>query len=395
MMESEQPVAASNHSNPLAGGPSAQSLDLQIDPLIGNPNDADWREDISRIQRTRIDGEALRRHKRSVRLFYKHQNTLIDMLTHADKIARGDVDTSDEEADSRHIKFAVYGSFLFNVVLLAVKIFIVLTSGSVAMLASLADSFLDILSGSILMITSCMMRRKDPHEFPIGKTRFEPLGLLIFSVAMFALSGELLVRSITAVVSGPDLVTMGPWALAGVGFTIVGKLILYAVCRSVAGKSASVAALAADHRNDVISNLVGTAGALAGAQGGPLTYADPIGAIILALMIMRVWFQTGWQQLKALAGRTADSSFLQKLTYVAQNHHPAITHVDTVRAYHLSYGFLVEVDIVLPEDMMLRETHDIGEGLQRALEQFDDVERAHVHVDCDVVHDPRSEHKFH
>ena len=41
--------------------------------------------------------------------------------------------------------------------------------------------------------------------------------------------------------------------------------------------------------------------------------------------------------------------------------------IDTVRAFHLSFGYLVEVDIVLPETMSLREAHDIGEALQVCL----------------------------
>ncbi len=41
-----------------------------------------------------------------------------------------------------------------------------------------------------------------------------------------------------------------------------------------------------------------------------------------------------------------------------------IIAVDTVRAYHFGVNYLVEVDIVLPADMPLREAHDIGESLQ-------------------------------
>ena len=48
---------------------------------------------------------------------------------------------------------------------------------------------------------------------------------------------------------------------------------------------------------------------------------------------------------------------------------------------------LVEVDIVLPEDMNLHESHDIGESLQLKIEQLDEVERAFVHLDyeCDTT----------
>jgi hypothetical protein len=55
-----------------------------------------------------------------------------------------------------------------------------------------------------------------------------------------------------------------------------------------------------------------------------------------------------------LTGYTAPVEMLQKWTYVALHHHESIQKIDTVRAYHLSEGFILEVDIVLPEDMALR-----------------------------------------
>ena len=73
------------------------------------------------------------------------------------------------------------------------------------------------------------------------------------------------------------------------------------------------------------------------------------------------------------------------------DHAEAVLKVDTVRAYHFGTRFLVEVDVVLPEDMPLRQTHDIGEGLQIKLEALDEVQRAFVHIDYEWEHKP--EHK--
>lgn len=75
------------------------------------------------------------------------------------------------------------------------------------------------------------------------------------------------------------------------------------------------------------------------------------------------------------------------------NHHPKLLYVDTVRAFHFGVNFLVEVDIVLPEDMTLKEAHDIGEPLQQKLESLPEVERAFVHLDYEFEHRPSDEHK--
>lgn len=100
------------------------------------------------------------------------------------------------------------------------------------------------------------------------------------------------------------------------------------------------------------------------------------------------------EQIKLLTGHTASPQFLSKLTWIALNHHSAIQHIDTVRAFHFGNNFLVEVDIILPEDMPLKEAHDIGEELQHRLESLSEVERAFVHLDYEYDHNPRAEHKM-
>lgn len=47
-----------------------------------------------------------------------------------------------------------------------------------------------------------------------------------------------------------------------------------------------------------------------------------------------------------------------------------------------------KVDIELPEDMYLKDAHEIGEKLQNKLEALPEVERAYVHLDFESTHKP-------
>jgi hypothetical protein len=92
------------------------------------------------------------------------------------------------------------------------------------------------------------------------------------------------------------------------------------------------------------------------------------------------------------------------------HHSPLIKKIDTVRAFYFGTSYLVEVDIVLPENMLLRQAHDIGEDLQKKIECLPEVERvsdeptidgldicsfkAFVHIDYEYNHNPDSEHKI-
>jgi len=87
---------------------------------------------------------------------------------------------------------------------------------------------------------------------------------------------------------------------------------------------------------------------------------------------MFVWVRTALTNIRILTGAVAPPELLKKWTYLTLHHHPAIIAVDTgsfcplgsylavfneyclVRAYHLSEGFVTEVDIVLPPDMPLK-----------------------------------------
>lgn len=108
----------------------------------------------------------------------------------------------------------------------------------------------------------------------------------------------------------------------------------------------------------------------------------------LALYTIRTWSKTVLENVSSLVGKTAPPDYLQKLTYLCWNHHSAIRHIDTVRAYTFGCNYFVEVDIVLPSDMSVQESHDIGEALQEKLESLSDIERAFVHIDYEYTHRP-------
>ena len=103
----------------------------------------------------------------------------------------------------------------------------------------------------------------------------------------------------------------------------------------------------------------------------------------ILLYTMNTWKKTFFENLSALIGRTAPPEFLAKLTCLIWNHHEDIKHIDTVKAYTFSSDqYFVEVDIVLPQDMVLSKAHDIGKTLKEKLEQLPEDERASVQMSC-------------
>lgn len=339
-----------------------------------------------------------------VRKFYKKQNRLISEFEDIHRKSQNEEVVQTEQltvapvrSSTREEKFGIKYSratLILNLVLFAMKLVAVILSSSVALLGSLLDSIIDIVSGFVMWWAVKTARKRDPLYYPEGRSRLEPIGIIILCVIMSVASVELIINSIRRIIDAATgkqvVIDMSGLTIGLMTFTVVSKLIFFIIARGK--KSPGIRALALDNRNDVLSNLTALIfGILANKVS---VYFDPAGAVTMAIYILYSWVNQGWGQIKVLVGYTADSHFLQKIAFTCLNHSNLIKQLDTVRAFHFGTNFLVEVDIVLPETMTLKEAHDIGEPLQQKLERFPNVERAFVHLDYEFLHKPWIEHKI-
>ena len=73
-------------------------------------------------------------------------------------------------------------------------------TGSLSVVASTVDSVLDLLAGLVIWTTMRMVRQRDPVQYPQGKTRLEPLGVIIFSCIMSVSMMSLMQESVGVLV---------------------------------------------------------------------------------------------------------------------------------------------------------------------------------------------------
>ncbi|KAJ6720369.1 METAL TOLERANCE PROTEIN 11 [Salix viminalis] len=297
---------------------------------------------------------------------------------------------SEEEKEklARSETFAIRISNFANMVLFSAKVYASVRSGSLAIIASTLDSLLDLLSGFILWFTAFSMQTPNPYQYPIGKKRMQPLGILVFASVMATLGLQIILESVRTLLSDENDFNLSKeqerW-VAGIMLSVtLVKLVLMIYCRTFTNEI--VRAYAQDHFFDVITNIIGLIAALM--ANYMEEWLDPVGAIILALYTIRTWSMTVLENVNSLVGKSATPDYLQKLTYLCWNHHEAIRHIDTVRAYTFGSHYFVEVDIVLPSSMPLQVAHDIGESLQEKLESLPEIERAFVHLDYEYTHKP-------
>ncbi|KAK9817796.1 hypothetical protein WJX72_002302 [[Myrmecia] bisecta] len=303
----------------------------------------------------------------------------------------------DAGADKQYkeqLQWAFRASWLVNWFLLGAKAIAFVSTHSKAVLASLADSGVDLASQGVIAMAEHFMQRPSP-EYPVGRARLEALGVIACACIMSIASIEVLQYAAFDLYSGlfqgslPQLEAgVAMYAILGGG--TLAKLILWIYCRRLQGSSDSMVALAEDHLNDVMSNLGAIATVTLAFRWRKGWWIDPVGAILIALVIIWRWTCMTYQQVKKVVGSAAPASFIEQVEQLAHEHHELV-RVDCTRAYHFGARFNVEMEIVLPGDMTVTESHDIALALQHKIEALEEVERAFVHVDYQERDEP--EHK--
>jgi divalent metal cation (Fe/Co/Zn/Cd) transporter len=155
-----------------------------------------------------------------------------------------------------------------------------------------------------------------------------------------------------------------------VAFTVKFSLFLY--CWAIKDKYSQVNILWQDHRNDLFVNSFGILTSVGGAK--LVWWIDPMGAIILSVVISAIWLRTAFGEFLLLVGVVSSVDTQQLITYVCLTHDDAIQGIDTVRVYHSGPRL-------------------IAEALQIKLESLPDIERAYVHIDYETTHKPEHAYK--
>lgn len=276
-------------------------------------------------------------------------------------------------------------NLLVNFLLVFGKVFAVLSSNSVSLMASLVDSALDLLCTVVIFMTSKATAYRSWHTFykyPVGKRRLEPLGVLIFSVLMVISFLQVLLESVNRLWMvfhnrfSPDV----GLPMIGIVFmllTIVIKLCMWLWCRS--SKNSSVRAIAQDSENDVMFNIVSLIFPTLDRYFG-WHILDPIGGGLLSLYIISEWIATLADTTSKLTGKVASKTDVSRCLYLVSRF-SLVQAISGFELYHAGDTMVAEVDVVLPMSFQLKEAHDLGEIITYCIESLSGIERAYIHLD--------------
>ncbi|KAG4270054.1 hypothetical protein FPRO04_11886 [Fusarium proliferatum] len=148
------------------------------------------RQDVTKEQ---IKNDYPQGDARLLRKYYTRQNKLIDQLLGVDDEERAQAE--EEARVAGKIKFAVNASFVVNFCLFVIQLYAAISTGSLALFATAADAFMDLVSSFVMLITSWLAARPSIYKYPVGRTRIETIGVILFCALMTTVAVQLLIES--------------------------------------------------------------------------------------------------------------------------------------------------------------------------------------------------------
>ncbi len=183
---------------------------------------------------------------------------------------------------TQRLRFASSLSVVIACLLVGLKGVTLLASGSLAILASLTDSGLDLVASLVTFFAVRYARTPPDKEHPFGHGKAEAFSALFQAALVFA-SAALVMRACIDNIFHPQPVQQSGWAIAVLAVSIVLTLGLVAVQTAAIRTSDSVA-ISADRMHyvsDLITNLIAMVGVGAAALGLPIV--DAVAGFVMAV----------------------------------------------------------------------------------------------------------------
>ncbi len=272
----------------------------------------------------------------------------------------------EHEAKGALMRRAAWASLLVSLFLTALKLGAYLATNSVAMLASFADSAMDLFTTTLNLVAihSALQPADREHRFGHGKA--EPLaGMAQF--AFIAGSAVFLIIQGAERLAHPEAVTNSTLALAVMGIGIVCAIGIIVYQRRVIADTGSIALKgdAAQYFGDLATNI-GVVIAILLGKYLHWTLADPIIALVVAGML--VWngygvFRASYDQ---LMDRELPDDERDRIKAIVRAH-PEVMALHDLRTRAAGLHAFIQFHIELDPAINLLRAHQISDAVEQQL----------------------------
>jgi cation diffusion facilitator family transporter len=255
-----------------------------------------------------------------------------------------------------------------------------IVSGSQGLIADGIHSLSDLVADFVVLFASHHSRKDADEAHPYGHQRFETAASLALGVILAAVGAGMLwaaLRKLGDPASVPRVHMAALWVAVA---ALIAKESLFRYMLAVAKrvKSSMLVANAWHARSDAASSLVVAVGIVGNLAGFPIL--DPIAALIVGLLVLKMGWTFGSDALHDLMDRSADEQEVDAIRQTLLGT-PGVIGVHDLRTRKMGDMIVADVHIEVDAALSVEAGHDIAVAARQHVLTRHRVLNVMTHVD--------------
>lgn len=271
-------------------------------------------------------------------------------------------------------------TIIINIILSVIKIAAGIIGKSSAMLADGIHTLSDVVTTSVVILGLKVSSKDADKKHPYGHEKYEPIFAKLLSIILAGTGLFIGYEGIKLLTSG-NIQVPGTIALLAAVISIITKEVMYRYTIKTADKikSISMRADAWHHRSDVFSSI----GTFIGVLGARLGFKilDPIAAIIVSILIIKVGVDLYLQSISELVDEAADEETISKIRELTMDV-KGVLGIKNLKTRTFGNKIYVDIEILVDKDITVSKGHEIAENVHDIVEyRIEDIKHCMIHVE--------------
>lgn len=267
----------------------------------------------------------------------------------------------------KQIRRITWIGLVVNLFLAILKFGVGFWGNSRAVMADAVHSLSDMSTDLALIFGVKYWSAPADEDHPYGHGRIETIVTTIIGLSLVMVAFGIGYNALLTM-RDTDIKQPGWIALVGVVLSIVFKEILYHWTVAVAKqtKSSALMANAWHHRSDALSSIPALIAVTAAAVHPGLAFIDRVGALIVALIILKVSWGILHPAISELTDRGVSPKDREKIASLVAGI-DGVRDVHDIRTRRMGAGFFADIHIQIDGKMTIWQGHQISEAIKHEL----------------------------
>ncbi|GIO61611.1 cation diffusion facilitator family transporter [Paenibacillus cineris] len=287
--------------------------------------------------------------------------------------------------EDKQSTFAIWLSFISNIVLTAIKLGVGFLSNSPVLIADGVHNAGDVVATGAALSSMRISKQPPDEDHPYGHGKAEVLGAGVVAIILALAALYMAYHSVMVLFEPPHKTTVV--ALAAAAFSLILKQVLYVYTMAIGKRhrSSGLIATAYDHLADVYASIAAVIGIALGMLGDHyeiaiLSYGDPIAGIVVAYLVLKLAIHMGRSSVDVLMEKNVDLDKMNELTELVKTV-PEVKRLDRLRARDHGHYIIVDIRVGVAAELSVQEGHDISRNIkQTIMKHCSDVGEVMVHL---------------